>query len=236
MDIDLTQEWIFETNDFSNMKTLDFFGTKLFYMDNFYKYPELVFKFFNSTTPPIWKEWEKPSRNTIDFEDRRHMIGHKGMSNVYKKLSELCGEEPLDYTEVVTNYTRFKKCPNNNYEDYYWWPHNDSGYNGIVYFNDFDGKEYEGTYLYIPKNEEEVLASQLNEHQEPWTLKNEWEILLKIKAKYNRFVMFDGFKYWHGMHIHDDTWFADKFEDANYRINQVLFFVCDEAKDRNYKI
>ncbi len=37
--------------------------------------------------------------------------------------------------------------------------------------------------------------------------------------------MFDGLEYWHGMHIHDNTWFGDTFDDANYRINQVLFFI-----------
>lgn len=225
MEIDLSEEWIFETNDFSNMKIFDFFGTKLFYMDNFYKHPELVFKFFNSTTPPVWKEWEKPSRNMIDFEDRRHMIDHKGMANVYKKLGELCGQKPDHDHEVVTNYTRFKKCSNNNYKDYYWWPHHDSGYNGIIYFNDYDGKEYEGTYIYLPKDEDYILEHQSNEHGDPWTPKEQWEILLKIKAKYNRFVMFDGLKYYHGMYIHDDTWFGDTFDDVNYRINQVLFFI-----------
>lgn len=232
MEIDLSEEWIFETNDFSNMKIFDFFGTKLFYMDNFYKYPELVFKFFNSTQPPVWKKWEQPSRNMIDFEDRRHMISHKGMVNVYKKLGELCGQEPEDNHEVVTNYTRFKKCSNNNYNDYYWWPHHDAGYNGIVYFNDFDGKEYEGTYIYLPKDEQHILKHQGNEHEDPWTPKDQWEILLKIKAKYNRFVMFDGLKYWHGMHIHDDTWFGNIFEDANYRINQVLFFIDEKSRNR----
>lgn len=225
MKIDLSAEWIFETNDFSNMKIFDFFGTKLFYMDNFYKYPELVFKFINSTTPPVWKEWEQPSRNMIDFEDRRHMIDHKGMSNVYKKLGKLCGQKPDHDYEIVTNYTRFKKCSNNNYKDYYWWPHHDSGYNGIIYFNDYDGKEYEGTYIYLPKDEDYILKHQSNEHEHPWTPKDQWEILLKIKAKYNRFVMFDGLKYWHGMYIHDNTWFGDTFDDANFRINQVLFFI-----------
>ena len=24
----------------------------------------------------------------------------------------------------------------NDYKNYYWWPHTDGGYNGIVYFND----------------------------------------------------------------------------------------------------
>ena len=92
-------------------------------------------------------------------------------------------------------------------------------------FNDYDGKEYEGTYIYLPKNEEYTVKNQSNEHKNPWTPKEEWEILLKIKAKYNRFVMFDGLEYWHGMHIHDNTWFGDTFDDANYRINQVLFFI-----------
>lgn len=230
MEVDLSQEWIFETNDFSNMKIFDFFGTKLFYMDNFYKHPELVFKFFNSIEPPVWKEWEQPSRNMIDFEDRRHMIEHKGMVNVCEKLTSICGQKSFNY-ELVTNYSKFRKCSDNNYNDYYWWPHNDCGYNGIIYFNDFDGKEYEGTYLYLPKDEEYMKKHQANEHVDPWTPKNRWEILLKIKAKYNRFVMFEGSEYWHAMYLHDDTWFGDTLNDANYRINQVLFFVNENHRD-----
>jgi len=224
MAIDLSDPKVYETNDFSNMKIIDYDGRKLFYMDNFYKYPELVFESFNRFTPPVWKEWEKPSKNMVDFEDRRHQIDHDGMVEIYKKLYEISGQIPSDGdTSVVTNYTRFKKCPQNNYIDNYWWPHHDCGYNGIIYFNDFNGEEYEGTNIYSAVDENYANSHQKPEHQDPWTPKDEWEIIIKIKAKYNRFVMFDGSKYWHGMSLFDDRWFADAFENANFRINQVIF-------------
>ena len=104
---------IFETNDFSKMKIIDFQDTKIYYMDNFYKNPYLVLEYLNSVEPPVWKSWETPSRNMIDFEDRRHEFNHEGMRIVYQKLSNLCGQLPVQGPNVITNYTRFKKSPNN---------------------------------------------------------------------------------------------------------------------------
>lgn len=216
---------IFQSNDFSNMKILEFQGSKIYYMDNFYKYPDLVLEYFNSIEPPIWKQWETPSRNMIDFEDRRHHLNHDGMVHIYDQLSELCNQEPWedDYKLIITNHTRFKKCPNNDYIKNYWWPHNDSGYNGIIYFNNY-GEEYEGTCLYKLLNNKIDTNKRVSEHGDPWTPKEFWDVIIKIKAKYNRFVMFEGSKYLHGMSIFDDRWFAENLEDANFRINQVLFF------------
>ena len=65
---------------------------------------------------------------------------------------------------------------------------------------------------------------RVSEHGDPWTPKENWDIMVKIKAKYNRFVMFEGSEYLHGMSIFDDRWFAENLKDANFRINQVLFF------------
>jgi hypothetical protein len=227
MNIDLDNPDIFELNDFSNMKIINFEGRKLFYMDNFYKYPDLVFQSFDRFTPPVWKQKEQPSRNMIDFEDRRHILNHKGMINVYKKLENLCKQKPIsdDYELLITNYTRFKKCSNNDYTKKYWWPHYDTGYNGIIYFN--DDNEYEGTYGYKLLDSNMIIGSR-PEHEDPWTLKEKWEVIFKIKAKYNRFVMFDGKKYPHGMSLFDDRWFSDELENAKFRINQVVFFTDTE--------
>lgn len=224
MSLDLNDSIIFEVNDLSNIKIIDFEGTKLFYMDNFYKNPDLVLQYFNSITPPVWKEWERPSRNMIDFEDRRHMLNCKGMIKIYKKLEQLCGQKPLDdnYESVVTNYTRFKKCEQNDYKQNHWWPHHDAGYNGIVYLNNYP-EECEGTNFYKLLNPNIQYRTNC-EHKNPWTLKKNWEVILKIKSKYNRFVMFDGSKYLHGMSLFDDRWFSDEFTNAKFRINQVLFF------------
>lgn len=216
---------VFESNDFSNMKIIDFQGYKIYYMDNFYKYPDLVLEYLNGIEPPVWKEWETPSRNMIDFEDRRHQLNDDGMFHIYDQLSKLCKQKPNnnDYTSIVTNYTRFKKCSNNNYLDNYWWPHHDSGYNAIIYLNNYE-EEYEGTHLYQLMDDKIDTNRRIPEHGDPWTPKKSWDIIIKIKAKYNRFVMFEGSKYLHGMSIFDDRWFAENLEDANFRINQVLFF------------
>ena len=215
---------IFETNDFSNIKSVDFKDTKIYYMDNFYKYPDLVLKHFNSMEPPVWKAWETPSKNMIDFEDRRHQIDDNRMDEIYKKLSHICGQKPFGGANLITNYTRFKKCPENNYQENYWWPHNDSGYNGIIYLNDYGDEEFEGTCLYELVNKDIDTYNRYSEHADPWTKKEYWNILLKINAKFNRFVMFEGSIFLHSMSIFDDRWFAEELKDANFRINQVLFF------------
>lgn len=201
--------------------------TKIFWIDNFYENPELVYQYLNSIEPPLWKMDENPSNNTKYFEDRRHMIKHKNMKDVYEYLSNICYQEPTSL-EIVTNYTRFTKCEENNYVENYWWPHHDSGYNGICYFT--DGEET-GTNIYKPKfyDRPDILALDENdgerkEHFYSWTPKKYWELVLSFKAKWNRFVMFDGYKYYHGMDICDDKYYANHWSKAKYRINQVFFF------------
>lgn len=219
---------IFELNDFKSMNVLEFEDegevTNIYYMDNFYKYPDLVFEYICSIEPPLWKIEDQPSLNTINFEDRRHMIDHKGMKNVTNALSNLCGQRVNcgeDY-QIVTNFTRFSKTEENNYHDNYWWPHNDSGYNGICYFMDSDNEI--GTNLYKPI----VKIADTIEHLEPWTPKKYWEIVISLRAKFNRFVMFEGSKYKHGMHIYDDRYFAEHWSEAKYRINQVFFMTNEK--------
>lgn len=212
---------MFEHNDLSNMKVIDFEDSYIFFMDNFYKDPDAVLEYLLSIPPPIWKEWEKPSYNMIYFEDRRHQLENEEVIQTLKNIGNLVDQIPTDY-KVVTNFTRFKDDPFNNFDDNYWWPHHDSGYNALVYLNKYE-EEHIGTHLYreLYKSSD----SGIPEHARPWAPKKNWKILATLKAKYNRFVMFDGKKYYHGMDISDKRFFGD-----NYRINQVMFF-----KDKNDK-
>ena len=214
-------ENIFEINDLSDIEVYEFDNSKIYCKDNFYKYPHKVIQYLNERHPPLWKIEQEGSRNTIDFEDRRHQINHNDMVKIYLKLSDLCGQyaENNNYTKIITNYTRFSKNKNNNYNDNYWWPHRDKGYNGIVYLNDYDG-EFCGTNLYDPNS---ILTNE-NEHSNPWVMKKNYNVICELKSKFNRFFLFDGLKYPHSMNIVDDKWFADNFKDAEYRINQVFFF------------
>jgi hypothetical protein len=214
---------IFSINDLSNLNLETHDGSKFYWMDDFYVNPDLVYEYITSIEPPIWKDWETPSYNMIYFEDRRHMINHPGMCNVEDKLSQILGQNISGDANIVTNFTRFKKDSFNNYKTHYWWPHNDGGYNAVIYLNKDIKEEFMGTHIYDPINPE-VLERPENEHYRPWTLKSDWKIKFSFKAKYNRIVIFDGKKYKHGMDISDDKFFADSLEDAKFRINQVMFF------------
>ena len=85
---------------------------------------------------PLHKIYEKPSFNGVYFEDRRpDSEDNLDLKKVYDFLSGLCGQS-YEAPDIVTNCSRFKKHEFNDYKNYYWWPHTDGGYNGIVYFND----------------------------------------------------------------------------------------------------
>jgi len=242
-----TDHELFETNDFSNMKVIPIYDgdkvSNLYWMDDFYKHPDDVFEYINSFTPPLWKfgpEWDpgKTSKNTLYFEDRRHMMSHPGMEDVTDKLANLCGQEPTD-SDIVTNYTRFSEDQESNpYKTHYWWPHHDSGYNGICYLTKV---EEIGTNLYKPliTDNPDILPLDENdgvrdEHGIPWTPKRYWDIFASFRSKFNRFVMFEGGYYYHSMNLTGENYFAEHWSDAEYRINQVFFFVnpnCEEDDD-----
>ena len=227
---------IFENNDISNMNIIEFVDgdkvSNIYWMDNFYKNPDLVYEYLTSIEPPLWKygpEWETDikSKNTVYFEDRRHMMDHPGMCSVMKFLSKVCHQDPHD-EDVVTNFTRFSKVKENPYHDHYWWPHHDGGYNGICYFTK---NEEIGTNIYKPliTDNPDILpldenGGVRNEHGIPWTPKKYWEKVFSFRSKFNRFVMFEGSYYYHSMDLTGKHYFADHWSNAEYRINQVFFF------------
>jgi hypothetical protein len=214
---------IFSINDLSNLKVESYDGSNFYWMDNFYVNADLVYDYITSIEPPIWKDWESPSYNMVYFEDRRHMINNGDMNICTNPLSKILGQRLSGNNNIVTNFTRFKKDPFNDYKLNHWWPHNDAGYNAIIYLNKDIKDEFMGTHIYEPLNTE-VLDRSENEHYRPWTSKSDWKILFSFTAKYNRIVIFDGKKYKHGMDISDDRFFGDTLKNAKFRINQVLFF------------
>ncbi len=206
---------MFELNENLEIKKELFQGTVIYTIDDFYKNPKKVenYLFGEPSKISLHKMDEKPSFNNVYFEDRRHddSIDNLDLRNVYDFLSSLCGQGYED-PDVVTNCTRFKRHQFNDYKNYYWWPHTDSGYNGIVYFNDDDKN---GTCLY------EVLVKppDINEHEQPWGAKKDFIVIKTLEPKYNRLVFFDGYEFPHGMNICTDRYFGEE-----YRINQVFFF------------
>ena len=206
---------MFELNDNLEVKKELFRGTIIYTIDDFYKNPQGVenYLFGQPNKISLHKMDEKPSFNNVYFEDRRHddSIDNLDLKKVYDFLSRLCGQG-YEAPDVVTNCTRFKRHQFNDYKNYYWWPHTDGGYNGIVYFNDDDKH---GTCFY----EELVEKPDVPEHYQPWGAKKDFIVIKTLEPKYNRFVFFDGYEFPHGMNICTDRYFGEE-----YRKNQVFFF------------
>ena len=210
---------MFELNLDLDIKEEIFLGSKIFTIDNFYKNPDEVYDFLFNREVPLWKIEEKPSFNTIHFIDKRLIEYDERLLPVIGFLSYLCNQDAESH-DIVTNMQRFFKHDFNDYKNCHWWPHQDSGYNGIVYFNKDDNTS--GTNLYSVKKQYNMTL----EHVEPWRSKKDFEILKTLEPKYNRLVFFDGLKFLHGANFPDDRYFGEE-----YRTNQVFFFLEDGEED-----
>ena len=210
---------MFELNSDLDIKEEILLGSKIFTIDNFYKNPDEVYDFLFNREVPLWKIEEKPSFNTIHFIDKRLIEYDERLLPVIGFLSYLCNQDAESH-DIVTNMQRFFKHDFNDYKNCHWWPHQDSGYNGIVYFNKDDNTS--GTNLYSVKKQYNMTL----EHVEPWRPKENFKILKTLEPEYNRLVFFDGLKFLHGANFPDDRYFGEE-----YRTNQVFFFLEDSYDD-----
>ena len=210
---------MFELNPDLEIKEEILLESKIFTIDNFYKNPDEVYDFLFNREVPLWKIEEKPSFNTIHFIDKRLIEYDERLLPVIGFLSYLCNQDAESH-DIVTNMQRFFKHDFNDYKNCHWWPHQDSGYNGIVYFNKDDNTS--GTNLYSVKKQYNMTL----EHVEPWRPKENFKILKTLEPEYNRLVFFDGLKFLHGANFPDNRYF-----DEEYRTNQVFFFLEDSYDD-----
>ena len=210
---------MFELNPDLKIKEEILLGSKIFIIDNFYKNPDEVYDFLFNREVPLWKIEEKPSFNTIHFIDKRLIEYDERLLPVIGFLSYLCNQDAESH-DIVTNMLRFFKHDFNDYKNCHWWPHQDSGYNGIVYFNKDDNTS--GTNLYSVKKQYNMTL----EHVEPWRPKENFKILKTLEPEYNRLVFFDGLKFLHGANFPDNRYFGEE-----YRTNQVFFFLEDSYDD-----
>ena len=210
---------MFELNSDLDIKEEILLGSKIFTIDNFYKNPDEVYDFLFNREVPLWKIEEKPSFNTIHFIDKRLIEYDERLLPVIGFLSYLCNQDAESH-DIVTNMQRFFKHDFNDYKNCHWWPHQDSGYNGIVYFNKDDNTS--GTNLYSVKKQYNMTL----EHVEPWRPKENFKILKTLEPEYNRLVFFDGLKFLHGANFPDNRYFGEE-----YRTNQVFFFLEDSYDD-----
>jgi hypothetical protein len=217
---------MFELNDNITIKEYLVEDSYVYIVDNFYKNPEEIVNFLLENEPEFHKIDEYPSFNSIYFEDRRHFIESDEVIKVYEYLSKICKQNiSSNGNEIITNFFKLNKNSFNDYINNYWFPHTDYGYTAIIYLNENDF--YSGTNLYKNLNPSEYPPTgilQTPEHYEPWKNKKNFELIHSIEPKYNRMVLFDGFKFFHGMNICNHDYFEE-----TYRMNQVLFF-----QDANY--
>ena len=221
---------MFEVNENLEVKQDYLLGSKIFTIDNFYKDPEEVSDYLFNREVPLWKIKESPSFNGLFFNERRLIEEDTRLENIYNFLSSLCGMG-YEFVDIVTNMSRFCKDDFNDYENCFWWPHTDRGWNGIVYFN--KDEENSGTNLYDPKvlqEEEWQISLSAPEHYSAWRPKEKYSILKTFKSKYNSLCLFDGSKFPHNMNITNDRFFRDislfsypQVNWDNYRCNQVFF-------------
>ena len=221
---------MFELNKNLEVKEDSLLGSKIYTVDNFYKDPEEVSDYLFNREVPLWKLEERPSYNSVYFNDRRLIQTDFRLYDVYNFLSGLCGMS-YDLPTIFTNITRFSNNDFNDYENCFWWPHLDNGYNGIVYFN--KDEENSGTNLYDPKvlhDSEWEYKNLAPEHYLCWRPKEKYSVLKTFKSKYNSLCFFDGSKFPHGMNITNNRFFRDiplfsypQVGWDNYRCNQAFF-------------
>jgi hypothetical protein len=203
---------IFEFNN-DNLVVEEFRGSPIYVIDNFYKDPETVLQFIESQQAILWKNWEQPSHNGDKFYDYRHNIIDERFLSVTSYLEKLCGQSCSEPKKIITNKISFNDYEFNDYFNNFWAPHQDMGYNGIIYFN----KEDTYTNLYSRISDDSWCGP---EHFTPWRPKSLYKIEKKLQGKFNRCILFDGAKFLHGMDISNDHFFKN-----NFRFNQVMFFI-----------
>jgi len=199
-------------------------------INNFYRYPEKVVNYINSRKIPLHKteedEFYNITNNSHFFDDRRLDEDNSDVNIVYDFLYDLTGCLPAPYGcgstyegKITTNKNKFLHKKYNDYENNYWYPHNDPGINAIVYLNE---ETTAGTNIYAPQL---IYPMGDLEHSSPWKPKHFWPLAKTITARYNTMVIFDGHRFYHSMSVNDELWFK------KYRLNQVYFL---EPKEDTY--
>jgi hypothetical protein len=223
---------MFELSEDLKVVEEDLLGSKIYYIDNFYKNPEKVSDYLFNRRVPMWKMNQTPTYNGVHFNDRRLLKKDKRILKVYNFLSSVCGGRIVHEgfrSAISTNMTRFISNSFNDYVNNFWWPHIDYGYNCIVYFN--EDEENSGTNLYHPNVMNTIEWDQKNANSEQymcWRPKERYYLLKTFKSVYNRCVLFDGKKFPHGMNISNDRFFSDiplkkRVSWQYHRCNQVFF-------------
>ena len=85
---------MFELNHRLQIKRETLQGSVIYYIDNFYLHPHKVEEYLFDPETPLHKIEQKPSYNSIHFEDRRLIKEDERLHPVVNFLSQICGQQP----------------------------------------------------------------------------------------------------------------------------------------------
>ena len=179
---------------------------------DFYKYPDQVVKLFKSIKPKWHKSEGGYFHQGIDFKDKRHILFSNELKPLYELFENMFKQKTHNSCEEYSKYlarTNYTKFLNNNWKDYYFYPHKDNGVTILIYLNK---KTSNGTNFYIPNKK----FKQGKEHKEHFYPKNQLKLIHHIKSEYNKLIAFEGDKLYHGLCM-------DKKYLNKWRLNQAFF-------------
>ena len=204
-------------------------GTRAFQIDNFYDNPAFIMDMILSG-PPNQVLTQHPLHGD-EFFDLRHHREEPKLKKYTDQIVKILDDTSFDvYKEngvdiLDTNFMRWKKSDWNNYEENFWFPHQDEGWVCIIYLNE---AETNGTNIYADKHGSiyKYGGKATEQDRHPWKPKSDFEIVDYLKPKFNRGFLIDAKNIPHGAAVEDETYFYSE-KDRNYsrhRLNQALFF------------
>jgi len=195
--------------------TKQLLNTNLIIVDDFLLNPLSVLEYLYSNQPKtLWKHWQMPSNNGKYFIDKRHTITGQQSSGYNKHIFNILNNSSqrlLEPNTISSNFTRFIDRDFNDYNNCYWYPHIDDGYNALLYLNT-NGCSGTNIYDYVHRD-----LYNDPEHYKPWRPKDKYKLIYNIESKFNRLVLFDG-RLLHGMAVNNEKFFYTE------RINLATFF------------
>ena len=219
----------------TEVKITNFKGSKIYTIDNVFAEPKKLERFLFSRQTALVEDIEPFQANGDQFlKGRYHDFKDKAAPLVWL-ASNLCEQKPSFFGSFKTNQEVWLKSDYNDWENNYWFPHIDNGYNCIVYFNDDTDN---GTNLYDPslKGQEwfSSLMKKVPTGQQPWLIKSKIKLVKHLKPKYNRMVLFDGAYFPHSSAINNDRYIVDSFEGITREQmrSNLCFFFQPESNDK----
>lgn len=218
-----------------DVKEFNLLGTRAYQIDNFYDNPAFIMDMILSG-PPNQVVTEHPLHGN-EFFDLRHHREEPTLKKYTDQVIQILNDDNFYvYKEngvdvLDTNFMRWKKSDFNNYEENFWFPHQDEGWVCIIYLNE---AETNGTNIYEDKHKSicKYGGRKTEKDRHPWKPKSDFEVVDYLEPKFNRGFLFDAKKIPHGAAIDDETYFYSEAEQnySRHRLNQALFFFPKQTK------